>query len=292
MWIGTAQRAVASGERIFEILDEPEEIADRPDARPLPPGEGRLRFDGVTFGYDAERPVLHGIDLEVEPGATVALIGHTGSGKTTLTALVPRFYDVQEGAVLLDGADVRDVKLEDLRRAIAIVSQDPFLFSTSVFENIAFGVPGATDEEVERAARMAQAHDFVAALPEGYDTVIGERGITLSGGQRQRLAIARAILMDPRVLVLDDATASVDATTEAAIRLGLREAMKGRTTLIVAHRLSTISLAEEIVVLDHGRVAARGTAEELGVTSPVYREIVEHGLVEARVMTEREEATA
>ena len=292
MWIGTAQRAVASGERIFEILDEPEEIADRPDARPLPPGDGRLVFDGVTFGYDPERPVLHGIDIAIEPGSTVALIGHTGSGKTTLTALVPRFYDVQEGAVLLDGADVRDVKLEDLRRAIAIVSQDPFLFSTTVRENIAFGVPGATDEEVERAARMAQAHDFVSALPEGYDTVIGERGITLSGGQRQRLAIARAILVDPRVLVLDDATASVDATTEAQIRLGLREAMRGRTTLIVAHRLSTISLADEIVVLDHGRVAARGPAEELAETSPVYREIVEHGLVEARVMTEREEATA
>ena len=292
MWIGTAQRAVASGERIFEILDEPEEIADRPDARPLPAGEGRLRFESVTFGYDPERPVLHGIDLEVEPGATVALIGHTGSGKTTMTALVPRFYDVQDGAVLLDGADVRDVRLEDLRRSIAIVSQDPFLFSTTVRENIAFGVPAATDEEVEQAARMAQAHDFVAALPEGYDTVIGERGITLSGGQRQRLAIARAILMDPRVLVLDDATASVDATTEAAIRLGLREAMRGRTTLIVAHRLSTISLADEIVVLDHGRVAARGSAAELADTSPVYREIVEHGLVEARVMTEREEATA
>ena len=292
MWIGTAQRAVASGERIFEILDEPEEIADRPDARPLPPGDGRLVFDGVTFGYDPERPVLHGIDVAIEPGSTVALIGHTGSGKTTLTALVPRFYDVQEGAVLLDGADVRDVRLEDLRRAIAIVSQDPFLFSTTVRENIAFGVPGATDEEVERAARMAQAHDFVSALPEGYDTVIGERGITLSGGQRQRLAIARAILVDPRVLVLDDATASVDATTEAQIRLGLREAMRGRTTLIVAHRLSTISLADEIVVLDHGRVAARGPAEELAETSPVYREIVEHGLVEARVMTEREEATA
>jgi len=292
MWIGTAQRAVASGERIFEILDEPEEIADRPDARPLPAGDGRLVFDGVTFGYDAERPVLHEIDLAIDAGSTVALIGHTGSGKTTLTALVPRFYDVQEGAVLLDGADVRDVKLEELRRAIAIVSQDPFLFSTTVRENIAFGVPGATDEEVERAARMAQAHDFVSALPEGYDTVIGERGITLSGGQRQRLAIARAILVDPRVLVLDDATASVDATTEAQIRLGLREAMRGRTTLIVAHRLSTISLADEIVVLDHGRIAARGTAEELAETSPVYREIVEHGLVEARVMTEREEATA
>jgi ATP-binding cassette subfamily B protein len=236
--------------------------------------------------------VLHDVTLDVPAGRTIALVGHTGSGKSTLTSLVPRFYDVQEGQVLLDGADVRDVRLTDLRRAIAVVSQDPFLFSTSVRENIAFGVPGATDEAIERAARMAQAHDFATALPEGYDTVIGERGITLSGGQRQRLAIARAILMEPRILILDDATASVDATTEAQIRLGLREAMMGRTTLIVAHRLSTISLAEEIVVLEHGRIAARGTADDLEERSEVFREIVEHGLVEARVMTEREEATA
>jgi len=292
MWIGMSQRAVASGERVFEILDEEEEIVERAEAQPLPAGEGELRYEGVTFGYDPGRPVIHDVTLAIPAGRTIALIGHTGSGKSTLTALVPRFYDVQEGRVLLDGADVRDVRLTDLRRSIAVVSQDPFLFSTSVRENIAFGDPDATDEQVEQAARMAQAHDFVAALPEGYDTVIGERGITLSGGQRQRLAIARAILLEPRVLILDDATASVDATTEAQIRLGLREAMRGRTTLIVAHRLSTISLAEEIVVVEHGRVAARGTAEELEETSEIFREIVEHGLVEARVMTEREEATA
>ncbi|HYY75173.1 MAG TPA: ABC transporter ATP-binding protein [Gaiellaceae bacterium] len=288
MWIGQAQRAAASGERIFEILDEPEEVADSPDAAPLPPGDGRLRFEGVTFGYDSERPVLREIDLEIEPGTTVALIGHTGSGKTTLTALVPRFYDVQRGRVLLDDADVRNVRLADLRRAIGIVSQDPFLFSATVRENIAFGAPGASDEDVVRAARMAQADEFIRELPEGYDTVIGERGITLSGGQRQRLAIARAILVDPRVLVLDDATASVDATTEARIRLGLREAMKGRTTLIVAHRLSTISLADEIVVLDHGRVSARGTREELA-EDPVLRDIEEHGLLELEVMEAAEQ---
>jgi ATP-binding cassette subfamily B protein len=292
MWIGMSQRAVASGERVFEILDEEEEIAERPGATSLPEGDGDLRYEGVTFGYDPERPVLHDVTLDIPAGRTVALIGHTGSGKSTLTALVPRFYDVQAGRVLLDGADVRDVRLTDLRRSIAVVSQDPFLFSTTVRENIAFGDSAATDEQVERAARMAQAHDFVTALPDGYDTVIGERGITLSGGQRQRLAIARAILMEPRVLVLDDATASVDATTEAQIRLGLREAMKGRTTLIVAHRLSTISLADELVVVEHGRIAARGTAAELEETSEIYREIVEHGLVEARVMTEREDATA
>jgi ATP-binding cassette subfamily B protein len=292
MWIGMGQRAIASGERIFQILDEPEEIAERPDALPLPPGDGRLELERVTFGYDPGRPVLQHVDLVVEPGRTVALIGHTGSGKTTLTALVPRFYDVQEGRVLADGVDVRDLRLAELRRAVGIVSQDPFLFSTTVRDNIAFGRPNATDEEVERAARMAQAHEFVAELPNGYDTVIGERGITLSGGQRQRIAIARAILTDPRILVLDDATASVDATTEAKIRLGLREAMKGRTTLIVAHRLSTIALADEIVVLDRGRIAARGTAEELEATSSVYREIVEHGLVEVATLAELKEATA
>ena len=291
MWIGTSQRAVASGERIFQILDEPEDVAERPDAVSLPPGGGHLRFERVRFGYDPDRPVLRDVDLDIEPGRTIALIGHSGAGKTTLTALVPRFYDVNDGAVLLDGVDVRALKLTELRRRIGIVSQDPFLFSATVRENIAFGVPTATDEDVERAARMAQAHDFIAALPDGYDTVIGERGITLSGGQRQRVAIARAILVDPRVLILDDATASVDATTEARIRLGLREAMRGRTTLIVAHRLSTIALADEIVVVEHGRVAARGTEEELA-DNPVYRELVEQGLVEARVMTEAEGATA
>jgi ATP-binding cassette subfamily B protein len=290
MWIGQSQRATAAGERIFQILDEPEEIAERPDATALPPGEGRIRFDGVAFGYDPQRPVLEDIDLEIEPGQNVAVIGHTGSGKTTLTALVPRFYDVTSGRLEIDGVDVRDIKLQSLRRAIAVISQDPFLFSTNVRENIAFGAPDATDEEVEHAARLAQAHEFVAELPQGYDTVIGERGITLSGGQRQRIAIARAIVTNPRILILDDATASVDATTEARIRLGLREAMQGRTTLIIAHRLSTISLADEIVVLDHGRIAARGTQGELAETSPVYREIYEHGLIEQEFIA-RLEAT-
>jgi ATP-binding cassette subfamily B protein len=285
-WISEFQRAIASGERIFEVLDEPEEVVERPDARPLPPGEGHLRFEHVSFGYDAERPVLEDVDLDIAPGKTIALIGHTGSGKSTLTALVPRFYDVTSGRLLLDGVDVRDVKLAELRGAIGLVSQDPFLFSATVRENIAFGNPAATDDDVERAARMAQAHEFIAALPDGYDTVIGERGITLSGGQRQRIAIARALVVDPRILVLDDATASVDATTEARIRLGLREAMRGRTTLIIAHRLSTISLADEIVVLARGRLVARGTRDELAETSEVYREIEEHGLLESRVLTE------
>ena len=291
MWIGQAQRATASGERIFEVIDEPEEIAERPGAAALPPGPGRVRFDHVSFEYAPGRRVLHDVDLELEPGRTVALIGHTGAGKTTLTALIPRFYDATDGRVTIDGADVRDVRLASLRRAIGIVSQDPFLFSASVRENIAFGAPSATPADVERAARLAQAHEFVERLPHGYDTVIGERGITLSGGQRQRIAIARALILDPRILILDDATASVDATTEARIRLGLREAMKGRTTVIIAHRLSTIALADEVVVLEHGRVAARGTHDELVARSPVYREIYEHGLLEAQYV-EQVEASA
>jgi ATP-binding cassette subfamily B protein len=291
MWVGQSQRATASGERIFEVMDEPEEISDQPGATDMPPGEGRVRYEHVSFEYAPGRLVLQDIDLELEPGRTVALIGHTGSGKTTLASLVPRFYDSTEGRITIDGVDVRDVKLQSLRREIGIVSQDPFLFSATVRENIGFGRPDATDEEVVRAATLAQAHEFIAELPDGYDTVIGERGITLSGGQRQRLAIARALVMEPRILILDDATASVDATTEARIRLGLREAMKGRTTIIIAHRLSTISLADELVVLDGGRIAGRGTDKELLQTNAVYRDIHEHGLLE-REFAERVEARA
>ncbi len=291
MWIGQAQRATASGERIFEIMDEPEEVADRPGAGDLPDGPGRVAYRNVTFEYATGRTVLDGIDLDIDPGTTVALIGHTGSGKTTLASLVPRFYDVTEGAVEIDGVDVRDIAVRSLRGEIGLVPQDPFLFSASVRENIGFGRLDATDEQIEHAARLAQAHEFVAELPDGYDTVIGERGITLSGGQRQRIAIARALVVDPRILIFDDATASVDATTEAKIKLGLREAMKGRTTIIIAHRLSTISLADEIIVLDGGTIAARGTHDDLLASSPVYREVYEHGLLE-REFADRVEATA
>jgi ATP-binding cassette subfamily B protein len=280
MWIGQAQRATASGERIFEVMDEPEGVEDKPGATELPPGPGDIRFEGVSFGYAADRPVLEQIDLDLAPGRTIALIGHTGSGKTTLAALVPRFYEASEGRVLVDGVDVRDVTRRSLRREIGVISQDPFLFSATVRENIAFGLVDARDELVEQAARAAQAHEFVQELPQGYDTVIGERGITLSGGQRQRLAIARALVIDPRILILDDATASVDATTEARIRAGLAEAMRGRTTIIIAHRLSTIALADEVVVLEHGRIAARGTQAELLATNRVFQEIHEHGLVQ------------
>lgn len=292
MWIGQAQRATASGERIFQVMDEPEEVTDAENAVDLPPGDGLVRFENVTFAYVDGRPVLEEVELPIAAGRTIALIGHTGSGKTTLASLVPRFYDVTAGRVTIDGADVRDVKLASLRSQIGVISQDPFLFSDTVRENIAFGVGGATDEQVEKAARLAQAHEFIAKLPEGYDTVIGERGITLSGGQRQRIAIARALIVDPRILILDDATASVDATTEAHIRLGLREVMKGRTTIIIAHRLSTIALADELVVLENGRIAARGMHDELIGTSPVYREIYEHGLLEHELVEQVEAAAS
>ncbi|HEX5557495.1 MAG TPA: ABC transporter ATP-binding protein [Gaiellales bacterium] len=280
MWVGQYQRAMASGERIFEVLDVDRDIVERPEARPLPDGPGQIRLEGVEFGYEPGRPVLRDVDLDVAAGSTVALIGPTGCGKTTLTALIPRFYDVGAGRVTVDGADVRDVKLDSLRADVGIVSQDTFLFSTTVAENIAYGTPAATPEEIVRAARQAQAHEFICDLPDGYETRVGERGLTLSGGQRQRIAIARALLMNPRILILDDATASVDATTEAKIKLALREVMKGRTTLIIAHRLSTISLAERVVVLEAGRIVAQGTHADLIEASDVYRQIHSHGLVD------------
>jgi ABC-type multidrug transport system fused ATPase/permease subunit len=280
MWVGQYQRAMASGERIFEVLDEERDIIERPDARPLPEGPGLVQFEDVSFGYEEGRTVLRGVDLRIEAGRTVALIGPTGCGKTTLTALIPRFYDVDRGRVLVDGLDVREAKLDSLRGAIGIVGQDTFLFSTTVAENIAYGRPDATPEQICDAAVRAQAHEFIMDLPNGYDTQIGERGLSLSGGQRQRIAIARALLMDPRILILDDATASVDASTEAKITLAMREVMRGRTTVIIAHRLSTISLAEEVVVLEQGAIVARGQHALLMDASPVYRQIYEHGLVD------------
>jgi ATP-binding cassette subfamily B protein len=245
-----------------------------------------VRFDHVTFAYDDGDAVLREISFEVEAGRTVALVGGTGSGKTTLASLVPRLYDPVEGRVLIDGADVATVDLESLRREIALVSDDAFLFSASLRENIAYARPDATDDEVLGAAARAGLAEFVQSLPAGYETRVGERGLTLSGGQRQRVAIARALVANPRILILDDATSSVDATTESRIKEALRQVMEGRTTFVIAHRLSTISLADEIVVLEGGRVAARGTHAELLESSDLYREIAEKGLPDAVFLTE------
>jgi ATP-binding cassette subfamily B protein len=278
MSLGMAQRAVASGARVFEILDREPRLTAPADAPPLPAGGGRVEFRGVSFGHEGGEPVLRGIDLDVAAGRTVAILGATGSGKTTLVNLIPRLYDVTAGAVLVDGADVRDVDPAALRGEIALVSDDAFLFSASLRENIAYARPDATDEEIADASRRAGLHEFVGSLEDGYDTLVGERGLTVSGGQRQRVAIARALLAKPRILILDDATSSVDATTEARIKEALREVMEGRTTFVIAHRLSTIALADEIVVLEDGRVDARGTHEELLEESELYREIAEHGL--------------
>jgi ABC-type multidrug transport system fused ATPase/permease subunit len=307
--LNLAQRATASGARIFQILDREPTLADPPGAPPLPAGNGHVQLRDVTLRYDdphdelnvgtyahakqtehakARRTVLHDIDLDIPAGRTVALVGATGSGKTSLVALISRLYDPVSGEVLLDGTDVRDVGLQSLRSAVAVVSDDPFLFSASVAENIAYARGGETSvpiEEIEDAAKRAQAHEFVLRLPEGYETQIGERGLSLSGGQRQRLAIARALLANPRVLILDDATSSVDASTEQSIKLALAEAMSGRTTFVIAHRLSTIALADQIVVLDHGRIVAQGDHEELLEASDLYREIVERGLPEQVFMT-------
>jgi ABC-type multidrug transport system fused ATPase/permease subunit len=277
--LSAAQRATASGARIFQVLDRQPQLSSAPGAPPLPPGEGRVTFSGVRLRFEgANRNALSGVDLDVPAGRTIALVGAMGAGKTALVSLLPRLYDVSSGSVRVDGADVREVELDSLRHAIATVTDDPFLFSATVHDNIAYARPHASREEVVRAARAAQADRFITTLPHGYDTLIGERGLTLSGGQRQRIAIARAVLADPRILILDDATSSVDASTEQEIKLALREVMRGRTTFVIAHRLSTIALADEIAVLDDGRLVAHGAHAELLEESPLYREIVEKGM--------------
>jgi ABC-type multidrug transport system fused ATPase/permease subunit len=281
MTLGMAQRAIASGNRLFEILDREPQIESPADAPPLPAGGGRVELHGVTLRYDGAAPALTEVDLAIEAGRTVALVGPSGSGKTSLVALIARLYDPSEGSVAIDGADVRSVELVSLRSEVAFVGDDSFLFTAGIAENIAYARPGASREEVEAAARRAQADGFIGDLPGGYDTLVGERGMTLSGGQRQRVAIARALLADPRILILDDATSSVDATTEAAIKTGLGEAMAGRTTFVIAHRLSTVSLADEVVVMDGGRIVDRGTHEELLEGCGFYREIAEHGLADS-----------
>ncbi len=276
MLIAQAQRAVAAAERIDQILRTAPAIVDKPKAVELPVGGGGdLRFEGVSFAYIAgSTPVLRNFELHVKPGESVAIVGATGSGKTTVARLIPRFYEVDSGRVLIDGVDVRDIKVANLRRGVGIVFEDTFLFSDSIRSNIAFAEPAASQEQVERAAFLAGAHEFIAALPDGYETLIGERGFSLSGGQRQRIALARAILADPRVLILDDATSSVDPTKEHEIREALSEVMRNRTTIVIAHRPATIALADRVVLLDEGHIVVEGTHDELLETSEAYRSVL------------------
>ncbi|MDQ3980435.1 MAG: ABC transporter ATP-binding protein, partial [Actinomycetota bacterium] len=269
-----AQQARAGAERIFELLDSTPVVTERPDAVELPRIRGELRFEEVTFGYLRSEPVLNGFSLTVEPGETVALVGPSGSGKSTVALLLPRFYDVQAGSVKVDGIDVRDVTVDSLRRQVGVVFEEIYLFSDTVRNNIAYGRPDATDEEVEAAARAAEAHEFIAALPDGYATRLGEGGLTLSGGQRQRVALARALLTDPAVLVLDDATSAIDSRVEEEIHATLRRLLAGRTTLLVAHRRSTLRLADRIALVDGGRVVDVGTSDELLARSRLYRELM------------------
>ena len=268
-----AQQAMASGERIFEIIDTPLEVTEKPDAMPLKRLAGQIEFRDVTFAYGQHPPLLRNVDFVLEPGKTLALVGASGSGKTTLINLIPRFYDVTEGAVLVDGHDVRDVRLEGLRSQIGMVMQESFLFNMTVRENLSYGREDATLEEVERAAQAANAHEFIMELSQGYDTMIGERGIRLSGGQRQRLTIARALLVDPRILILDEATSSVDTQTDYMIQQALDTLMEGRTTIVIAHRLSTVQRADMILVTEDGRIVARGAHDDLLTSSPHYRRL-------------------
>jgi ABC-type multidrug transport system fused ATPase/permease subunit len=265
--------AVSAGERIFEILDAQSEVQEQPDARPLLPVAGHVRFEDVSFSYFGRHQVLDQISFEVQPGQVIALLVTTGSGKSTIINLIPRFYDATTGEITIDGMDIRDVTLTSLRDQIGIVLQETTLFAATVRENIAFGRPDATQDEVVAAAQAAQADEFIRDMAKGYDTRVGERGVTLSGGQKQRIAIARALLKDPRILILDDATSSVDSETEQLIQKALEHLMRGRTSFVIAQRLSTVRLADQILVLDQGRIADRGTHEELLQRSGLYAEI-------------------
>ncbi len=288
--VNSVQQSLVASRRVFEILDAPVEVADLPRARPCPALRGEVRFEAVDFAYgrpaDGAPFVLHGIDLHVPAGACVAILGATGAGKSALMSLVPRFFDPQHGRVLIDGEDVRHYRVDDLRRRIGIVFQESFLFSNTIAANLAFGHPEATPEQIERAARIAQAHDFITALPEGYETVLGEGGNTLSGGQRQRLALARALLLEPAILLLDDPTAAIDARTEHEIFTALDNAIRDRTTFIVAHRVSTLRRADFIVVLENGRIVQRGTHAELLRAPGPYRRVAALQLVDDRELEE------
>ena len=269
------QQAVTSGERVFQIIDTPLDVQEKPDARPLPEVRGEIEFDRVTFQYGDRDPILRDISVHVPDGGSLAIVGRSGSGKSTLANLLPRFYDPTEGAIRVDGHDLRDVRLQDLRSRIGMVMQETFLFNMTVADNLRFGSKNASHEDLEAAARMAAAHEFITELPQGYDTLIGDRGVRLSGGQRQRIAIARALLVRPAILVLDEATSSVDTRTDRAIQRALEQLMQERTTIVIAHRLSTIRRVDQIIVVEAGRIVASGTHEELLISSEAYRAIYE-----------------
>jgi ATP-binding cassette subfamily B protein len=281
-------RAQSSGARIYEILDAESAVREKPGAAELTGVKGHVRFDHVSFGYDAISPVLRDVTIDAQPGEIVALLGQTGSGKTTVVNLMPRFYDVTGGAITIDGTDIRDVTLASLRRAFGIVQQDVFLFSATIHENIAYGASGASDEDVIRAARLARIHDFIMTLPDGYNTWVGERGVTLSGGQKQRVSIARTLLLDPKILVFDDSTSSVDTQTEYEIQQALNELMKGRTTFVIAQRLRTVKSADQILVLKDGQIVERGRHEELIELDGPYRQIYDVELRDQEEAFERE----
>jgi len=273
--VNQGSRASSAAQRVFEVIDALSEVRESPDARPLENVQGHVRFDDVSFGYASGQVVLDQVTIDAPPGQTIALLGETASGKSTLINLLPRFYDVTGGAIMIDGVDIRSVTLESLRRNVGVILQEPFLFSASVRDNITYGRPDATQEEIIEAAKAAQLHDFIMTLPEGYETWVGERGGTLSGGQKQRVAIARMLLLDPRVLVLDDSTSAVDMETEYLIQEALARVMEGRTSFVIAHRLRTAQRADQVIVLDKGRVVQRGRHNELIQQPGYYREIYE-----------------
>jgi subfamily B ATP-binding cassette protein MsbA len=281
--IGNIQKALAAAQRVFDVMDLPEEVKDLPDAKALPAVTGSVRFEHVTFSYNEGDEILHDLSFEAEPGQAVGLVGPSGAGKSTVASLLPRFYDCDAGTIRIDGTDIKHVTLDSLRNQVGIVPQETILFNGSVYDNILYGRLDATKEEIEEAAKAANAHDFIMELPDGYNTMLGDRGVNISGGQRQRIAIARAILKDPRILILDEATSALDTESERVVQEALNRLMVGRTSIIIAHRLSTIKNADRILVLDKGKLVEDGTHEELMEKNGLYAHLY---LIQYRTNTE------